>query len=68
MCNKTKIKRIRSQQIRESCAIHLINEWVDRIRSEWDQNVRRKNSDRLVKISRDDIPAGRWSPGHPKRR
>ena len=27
---KTKINRIKSQQIRKSCGIHPINEWVER--------------------------------------
>ena len=34
---------------------------------EWDEHVTRKDAERLVKISRDYIPAGR-SPGCPKRR
>ena len=29
---KTKIERIRSQQIGESCGVQPINEWVERIR------------------------------------
>ena len=36
-------------------------------RKEWDEHVRRKDAGRLVKISRDNTPAGR-SPGRPKRR
>ena len=56
--DKTKIDRIRSQQIRESCGIQLINEWVER-RREWDQHVTRKDVERLVKISRDNIPVVR---------
>ena len=35
---KTKIDRIRSQEIRESCGIQPINEWVER-REECDQHV-----------------------------
>ena len=66
-----KIDRIRSQQIRESCGRQPINEWVERRRTrrrEWDQHVTRMDAERLVKISRDNIPAGRRSPGRPKRR
>ena len=37
-------------------------------RREWDKHVTRMDAERLVKISRDHIPAGRWSPGRPKRR
>ena len=64
---KTKIDRIRSQQIRESCGIQPINEWVER-RRQLDEHVTRMDSERLVKISRDNIPVGRRSPGRPKRR
>jgi hypothetical protein len=37
-------------------------------RSGWDEHVTRMDSERLVKISKDNIPAGRKSPGCPKRR
>ena len=33
---KTKIERIRCQQIRESCGIQPINEWVERRRRDWE--------------------------------
>ena len=33
---KTKIDRIRSQQIRETCGIQPINEWVESRKREWD--------------------------------
>ena len=47
---KTKIDRIRSQQIRESCGIQLINEWVERRRGiEWDEHVTRMDAHRLLK-------------------
>ena len=67
---KTKIYKIRSQQIRESRGIQPNNEWVKRRRRrrEWDEHVTRMNVDRLVKISRDNIPARRSSPGGPKGR
>ena len=53
---KTIIDTIRSQQIRESCCIQPINDWVDRRRREWDQHIIRMDAERLVKISRDSIP------------
>ena len=56
---KTKIDRIKSQQIRESCGIQPINEWVEIIRTEWDEHVTRMDDERLVQISRDNISAGR---------
>ena len=65
---KTKMNRIRSQQIRESCGIQPINEWVERRRREWDGHVTRMDAEKLGKISRDNIPAERRSPGRLKRR
>ena len=37
-------------------------------RREWDEHVTRMDAERLVKISRDNISAGRRFPGCPKRR
>ena len=64
---KTKIFKIRSQKIRESCSFQPINEWVEERRRKWDEHVRGMDAERLVQISSDNIPAGR-SPGFPKRR
>ena len=33
----------------------------------WDEYVTRMDTERLVKISRNNIPAGRGPPGRPKR-
>ena len=38
-----------------------------RRRREWDENVTRMDAERLIKISKDNLPGGR-SPGRPKRR
>ena len=67
LVDKTKIDRIRCQQIREYCSIKPIHEWIER-RREWDQHVTRIYAERIVKISRDNIPVGRRFPGRPKRR
>jgi hypothetical protein len=53
-----KINRTRSKTIRKSWIIKPINEWVER-RREWDEHVTRMDVVRLVKISRDNISAGR---------
>jgi hypothetical protein len=37
--------------------------WAERTRREWDEYVTRMDAERLVKISRDNIPAERRSPG-----
>ena len=64
-----KNRQKRSKQMRESCNIQPINEWMERRRREWqDQNATRLDAERLVKISRKNIPAGRRSPRLPKRR
>jgi hypothetical protein len=34
----------------------------------WNEHVTRMDAERLVKFSRGNIPAGRKSPGHPKKR
>ena len=54
------------QQIRESCGIQPTNEWMERKRREWNEHITNIDAERLVKISWDNIPAGRRSPGHPK--
>jgi hypothetical protein len=56
---KTKIVSIRSQKIRKSYGIQLINKWMERRRREWYEHVTRIDTERLVKISRDKYPAGR---------
>ena len=58
---KTKIDGIRSQQIRESCSIQPINEFVERRRrrKEWDEHVTRMDAERLVQILSDNITAVR---------
>ena len=63
---KTKIDRIRSQQIRKSCGIQPIHECVER-RKEWDEHVTRVNAERLVQFSRGHIPTGRGSQVPPKK-
>ena len=64
--SKTKIDRVRSQQIGDSCDIQTIYEQTGSRRGEWDEHVTRMDAERLVKFSMDIIPAGR-SPGRPKR-
>ena len=59
--SKTKIDRIRSEQIRESCGIQPSNEWVEKRRRGWDEHITRMDAERLVKISRDNISPGRRS-------
>ena len=36
---------------------------MERKRRVWDEHLKRMDAERLVKVSRDNIPAGRRSPG-----
>ena len=56
---KPKMDRIRSQQIRESCDIQTINQWVERRSREWCKDVISMDADILVKIAKDNILPGR---------
>ena len=62
---KPKRDRIRSQKIIEFCGIQPINKGVERKR-ERDEHATKMDVETLVKISIDNIPAGRRSPGRPK--
>jgi hypothetical protein len=64
---KQKYKQKKSQHIRESFGIQPINEWMERIWREWDEHVSRMVAERLVKISRENIPAWK-SPRRLRRR
>ena len=73
MCYYTitlKVVRIRSKKIRESSDIQPIIEWMEIRRQiwKWDEQATGMDAERLVKIPRDNIPAGRRFLGHPKRR
>ena len=47
-----------------SCGIQPIIEWVER-RKKWDKHVKRIDAERLVKISSENMPAGRRTSEHP---
>ena len=60
---------MRSQQIRKSRGNKPINDWVERRRRrDWNEHITTMDYERLVKISKGNIPAGRGTPGRPKRR
>ena len=52
IAGKTKVDRMRNQQTADSCSVQPINEWKDRIRKEWDEQMTSMDSKRLVTISR----------------
>ena len=43
---KTKIYRLRNQQIRESVGIQPIKEWMERCNREWDEHVTRMDAEK----------------------
>ena len=64
---KTKTDGIKSQHIRDCCRIQTINERVGRRIRKLNEHVTRIDFERLIKISKDNLPAGR-SSGLSKRR
>ena len=65
---KTRLDRVRNEYAREQCEIQPINDWVIRRRQEWNDHVSRMDANRIAKITRDNIPTGRRSPGRPRKR
>jgi hypothetical protein len=63
--NKTKWDRMRNDRIWESCEIQNITSWVQRRRTEWNENISRMADDRLV---RDGTPEGKRNRGRPMKR
>ena len=48
--------RVRKQQIRETCGVQPTTEWMERRRRERGEHVTNMDTERLVKISRKNIP------------
>lgn len=68
IANKTLRDRERNEHIRLICKIEPVSEWVLSRRREWDAHVDRMRDDRIVKIVRDNRPAGRRAVGRPRTR
>ena len=67
----TRTKRIdhkRSEDIRQQCNIEEIGAWVLRRRIEWNEHIDKMEEGRLVKVVRDNRPAGKRSPERPRKR
>ena len=67
IAGKTLRDRIRSANIRESCGIPHIADWMKGRKAEWNEHVSRMNDTRLVKSARDLKPEGRRRVGRPKK-
>ena len=60
--------RIRSDNIRQTCGIDKINDWILDRKKKWNEHIDRMTEERIVKITRDKLPAGHRSIGRPRKR
>ena len=65
---KREVARIRSKQFGDYCDVQPINEGWKGEEENGKKHLTKKDADRMVKISRNNIPARWLSPGRPKRR
>jgi hypothetical protein len=66
--DKTIADKIRIEDIRELCGVENVCKWVNLRRKEWDEHITRMRDNRVVKIIRDAVPAGRKCPGRRRKR
>ncbi|KAK5646720.1 hypothetical protein RI129_005184 [Pyrocoelia pectoralis] len=57
-----------SEDIRRTCKVENINEWVLHREHEWNEHITRMDEQRTVKAARDMSPIGRRSIGRPRKR
>ena len=48
--------------------IDKINDWVLERKKKWNEHIDRMTEERIVKITRDKLPAGHRSTGRPRKR
>ena len=65
---KTLTDRERSDNIRQICGVDQINDWVLERNKKWNEHIDRVTEERIVKITRDKLPAGRRNTGRPRKR
>ena len=63
-----KMDRTRSDNIRQTCGIDKVNDWVLERKKKWNEHIDRMTEERIVKITRDKLPAGHMSTGMPRKR
>lgn len=68
IAGKTLLDRERSENIRQTCNIENINEWVLNRKMEWNEHINRMTNERVVKIARDKSPRGHRNQGRPRKR
>ncbi|XP_030767906.1 uncharacterized protein LOC115891558 [Sitophilus oryzae] len=64
---KTLLDRERRDNIRQTCKVDSINEWVLSRRREWNEHISRMDEGRIVR-SAHKSPLGRRSTGRPRKR
>ena len=60
--------RIRSDNVRQTCGIDKINDWVLERKKKWNEHIHRMTEERIVKITRDELPGGHRSTVRPRKR
>lgn len=65
---KTRLDRIRNQNIREQCQTQDIVRWGRERRRQWNQHISRMGNERIVKAAREGKPEGSRPPGRPPKR
>ncbi|XP_030760558.1 uncharacterized protein LOC115885711 [Sitophilus oryzae] len=68
IAGKTLLDRERSDNIKQTCKVGSINEWVLSRRREWNEHIGRMDEGRIVRSARDKSPLGRRSTGRPRKR
>ncbi|XP_045473979.1 uncharacterized protein LOC123680232 [Harmonia axyridis] len=67
IAGKTLFDREKSENIRRTCGVENINEWVLGRKREWNDHISRMDEERMVRIARDRSPLGRRSLGRPRK-
>lgn len=65
---KTRIDRVRNEEVRDTCGVEDISEWVKKRRRQWDEHVERMGEDRIVKRAKYGRPVGNRNVGRPRKR
>ena len=68
IAGKTPMGRERSGNIRQTCGIDKINDWLLERKKEWHEHIYHMTEERIVKIARDKSSAGQRSTGRPRKR
>lgn len=68
IAGKTLFDRERSDNVRRTCGVDNISDWVLARKMEWNDHISRMDQRRIVRIARDESPIGRRSLGRPRKR